>query len=72
MKLRGAMRDLQREYAARGWTVTVRNNSHLRWQYTSGATVFTSFTPSDHQAIRNIRRDLNRYERQATERHRTP
>ena len=44
---------------AQGWTVTWRNNGHVRWQSPTGAVVFTSATHSDSKAAAHrMRRDL--------------
>lgn len=41
-----------------GWDNEQRNNSHMVYVGPDGQKVFTSLTPSDHRAQKNIERDL--------------
>lgn len=42
-----------------GWTVSRTRNDHYRWIHPQGGKpYFSSSTPSDSRAIRNIRHDL--------------
>lgn len=43
-----------------GFQVLHTGGSHLKWTAPSGKFFFTSMTPSDHRAIKNIKRDLSR------------
>jgi hypothetical protein len=55
------IRDLIREAARRGWTVTHCRSGHLKWRHPKGV-VHSSLTPSDRNATRQIERDLRRVE----------
>lgn len=48
-----------------GWGVERTNGGHLRFSKENRKPVFTSFTPSDHNAIPNALADLKRADRQA-------
>jgi hypothetical protein len=52
------MKELAKEAEHQGWVITLRNNSHMKWTSPTGAVVFTSATPSDRNAINQIRRNL--------------
>jgi hypothetical protein len=41
-----------------GWRVSRTNNGHYKLIAPNGKIVFTSSTPSDNRAIKNIERDL--------------
>lgn len=41
-----------------GWTVTQTKNNHYKWTAPNGKIVFSSSTPSDSRAIKNLERDL--------------
>jgi hypothetical protein len=47
--------------ASQGWRIEQRKNAHLSWISPQGLKVFSSFTPSDKRAVKNLRRDLKRY-----------
>ena len=42
------------------WMVEKTNGNHIRWKAPSGATVFTSCSPSDHRAMLNARSPFRR------------
>lgn len=62
--LRPETRDLVRWAEERGWTVTKTAGSHLRFARPGCGVVFGSSTPSDHRSVLNIRKKLERSERQ--------
>lgn len=41
-----------------GWTIVPTQKGHFKWVAPTGAIVFTSSTPSDGNAVHQIRRDL--------------
>ena len=45
-----------------GWTVEVTRGSHLKWLSPDGegGPYFSSSSPSDHRAIKNMEKDLAR------------
>jgi predicted RNA binding protein YcfA (HicA-like mRNA interferase family) len=45
----------------RGWVVIKTKRGHLKWRSPSGNLVFSSSTPSDRKAAKNIAEDLVRY-----------
>ena len=45
---------------SQGWVITKRTNNHLKWVAPSGFVYFSSVTPSDGRAIKNIKSDLRR------------
>lgn len=61
MKTPRDFRELREIAEQQGWTVAVRNNGHLVWTSPTGGKVYTSATPSDHRAVKNIKRDLRKY-----------
>lgn len=53
------MKEIARHATRCGWVIEVRRNNHLKWTAPDGSSVyFSSGTPSDFRAIRNVRRDL--------------
>ena len=52
------MKVLAKEAKSQGWEITTKKSNHLRWASPSGAVVVTSLSPSDGNAIKQIRRDL--------------
>lgn len=54
------MRALAQMAVDAGWVILQRRNGHLAWRSPEGATVFTSYTPSDRRAVGKIRTDLRR------------
>lgn len=49
---------LIKEVEKAGWVVILNKNCHLKWVSPTGRFFFTASTPSDHRAIKNIKRDL--------------
>lgn len=41
-----------------GWKVASTNGGHYKWLSPLGGFFFTAATPSDHRALKNIKRDL--------------
>lgn len=41
-----------------GWSVTLTNGGHYKWQAPNGKVFFSAKTPSDTRALKNIQRDL--------------
>lgn len=58
MKLKPEFKELLDTAKSQGWQVLARTNNHLAWVSPSGAKVFSSRTPSDHRAIKNLKKDL--------------
>jgi hypothetical protein len=59
--LRGAPKEakkLFRQVVSHGWEVRRRGSGHLVIEGPNQQKVFCSATPSDHRAIKNIKRDL--------------
>lgn len=52
------MNVLIKEAKKQGWEVKQTNGSHYKWVSPIGKFFFTSLTPSDHRALKNIERDL--------------
>ena len=46
---------------SQGWSIELAKGGHFKWVSPSGAVVFTSCTPSDKRAFKNIQSDLRRY-----------
>ncbi|CAB4149311.1 hypothetical protein UFOVP529_89 [uncultured Caudovirales phage] len=61
MKIHPDFKKLRDIAEGQGWVISLRANGHLVWLSPSGAKVYTSATPSDHRAVKNIQRDLRRY-----------
>jgi hypothetical protein len=40
-----------------GWAIVI--NKHIKWQAPNGNIYFSSQSPSDYRALRNIKRDLS-------------
>lgn len=51
---------LQGQAEQQGWVVTKTNGGHLKWVSPTGNVFFSSTTPSDTQAVNQVRRDLKR------------
>lgn len=49
---------LMRQARKQGWDITQINNGHLKWVSPIGAVLYTSFSPSDVNAVKRINRDL--------------
>lgn len=57
------LRQLCREKIAQGWRIELTNGGHLRWTWpATGEIVFTSQTPSDWRALKNIKKRLSTVE----------
>ncbi len=59
-KLDHDTRELYAEMKPLGWSLEKTNGGHYRWTHTSGAFVFSSSTSSDHRAMLNTRKQLER------------
>lgn len=53
-------KELLKRLEAEGWTVELKTSGHRKLTSPTGAVVFTSSSPSDFRAIRNVERDLKR------------
>lgn len=49
------------------WDADITRNGHVKLTHPDGTIVFTSFSPSDHRAQKNLRSMLRRKEREAEE-----
>lgn len=45
---------------SQGWEVTQRTNNHLKWTSPTGYVYFSSYSPSDFRAVRQIKAALVR------------
>lgn len=54
-------RDLIERAKSQGWTLHLSGGGHLVWQSPTGVKVFSASSPSDHRAVKNVKRDLKRY-----------
>lgn len=52
---------LIKEAECQGWVITPTKKGHYKWLSPLGRFFFSASTPSDHRAIKNIKRDLMRY-----------
>jgi hypothetical protein len=43
-----------------GWRIERTQGGHFKWSPPIGRIIYTSSTPSDHRAMRNVRADLKR------------
>lgn len=41
-----------------GWSVSINKSGHYKWVAPNGKIVFSSSTPSDNRALKNLERDL--------------
>jgi hypothetical protein len=41
-----------------GWQTVQVRSGHIKWTSPTGRILFTSFSPSDRHAVKNIQRDL--------------
>lgn len=57
------LRKFLREAAKEGWTASHTSNGHYKWRHRDGGIFFSSSTPSDRRAEKNIRADMKRYSR---------
>lgn len=61
---RKKLRDLTDFAMTQGWTISHTNGGHLRFSKPGLPPIFTSSTPSDYRAERNMRAQLRRTDRQ--------
>lgn len=54
------LKELKEEAEAEGWSVTITNGCHYRWQHPNGGFFFSAYTPGDRRVVMNIRRDMRR------------
>jgi hypothetical protein len=52
------MRKLARQARRQGWTVTMTNKCHWRWEAPDGRVVITSSSPSDYRAAKKVKCQL--------------
>jgi hypothetical protein len=52
------LRVLMEEAQSQGWNISKTNGGHFKWVSPLGRFFFTAQTPSDHRALKNIKRDL--------------
>jgi predicted RNA binding protein YcfA (HicA-like mRNA interferase family) len=52
------LNELIKQAEQQGWNVCRTNGNHMKWVSPLGGVVFTSSTPSDARAMKNIKRDL--------------
>lgn len=50
--------ELIKEATNQGWIVMLTKGSHYKWISPFGGFFFSGSTPSDHRALKNIKRDL--------------
>ena len=55
------LHQLIKEAECQGWSVSKTAKSHYKWLSPLGNFFFSSGTPSDHRALKNIKKDLARY-----------
>lgn len=55
-----SMDELMRRLESEGWTIELKKSGHRKFTSPKGAVVFTSSSPSDYRALRNVERDLKR------------
>ena len=51
---------LMEQAEQQGWQVTLTNGGHWKWVSPKGNVFFSSSTPSDRNAVNQVRRDLKR------------
>lgn len=61
MRVPREYRDLMEKAKSQGWTLSLSGGMHLIWRSPTGVKVFSSSSPSDHRAVKNVKRDLKRY-----------
>lgn len=54
------IKELAREARSQGWVVRQGGSNHIKWFPPKGKPISTSLSPSDVNAVRQIRRDLER------------
>lgn len=50
-------------YSREGWEWSLTKGGHVKGKHASGAIVFTSASPSDHRAQKNLLSDIRRLEK---------
>jgi hypothetical protein len=63
-KVNGVPKDLKvlmDDATSQGWVITKTNGGHFKWLSPLGMFFFSAQTPSDHRALKNIKRDLRMY-----------
>lgn len=55
------LNDLIKQAQKQGWSIDRTKNNHYKWLSPLGRFFFSSGTPSDHRALKNIQRDLRKY-----------
>ena len=58
MASRREVADLIKIVSKAGWSVTLTKGGHFKWVSPSGGFFYSAQTPSDHRAIKNIKRDI--------------
>lgn len=58
MGLPKEVNQLVKQAKAQGWFITRTKTTHLKWMSPTGKFFFSSGTPSDSRAIKNLKRDL--------------
>jgi hypothetical protein len=51
---------LMRQAEEQGWDITLTGKNHYKWMHPLHGLFFSSSTPSDNQAVNQVRRDLTR------------
>jgi hypothetical protein len=51
---------LMDQASKQGWVITPTSKGHYKWVSPLGSLFFSSSTPSDNQAVNQVRRDLKR------------
>jgi hypothetical protein len=51
---------LMRQAEEQGWAITITGKNHYKWVHPLHGLFFSSSTPSDNQAVNQVRRDLTR------------
>jgi hypothetical protein len=51
---------LMRQAERQGWEITLTGKNHYKWMHPLNGLFFSSSTPSDKQAVNQVRRDLTR------------
>jgi RNA 3'-terminal phosphate cyclase len=54
------MQQLARKAERQGWTVVITGGTHIKWTSPAGEKVFSSYSPSDHRAIKNTITNLRK------------
>tara|TARA_Y100000034_G_C6739841_1_gene328244 strand:- start:377 stop:577 length:201 start_codon:yes stop_codon:yes gene_type:complete len=66
MSTKGDLRKLVKKAVKRGWKkLDSGRRIHVVLEWTNGARVTSSLTPSDHHAVKNFEADMRRIEKDA-------